>query len=322
MGYRYNKCGIYRIYFIGSNKSYIGLSKGFKGRRNQHLRELKKGTHFNIYLQRAFNKYGENNFRIELIEECDESELMQKEKYYIEIHDSFKNGFNLTTGGENCNLSDDVKKRISEKHKGKIVKEETRQKLRQINLGKKHSPETYAKLKEIYKNRVLTDEQRQKIIKATSYRRSEETKEKMSKSRIGYNISDNAKLKLTAFNLKRIRPNSLIEIKNEKVYIDGYEYIKGKRIPPEQEIFEKEKAIRKAEGIKKRAKSMTGRKFNLESKQKISKALKGKKRTPEQNKANSERQKGIKRSEEFKQKLRDYHKRKREKLWDVSQHLL
>ena len=104
----------------------------------------------------------------------------------------------------------------------------------------------------------------------------------------------------------------MIEIKNEKVYIDGYEYVKGKRIPPEQEIFEKEKAIRKAEGIKKRVKSMTGRKASLETRQKISKALKGRKMTPEQNKANSERQKGIKRSEEFKQKLRDYYKRKRE----------
>ena len=319
MGYRYNKCGIYRIYFIGSNKSYIGLSKGFKGRKIQHLRELKKGTHFNIHLQRAFKKYGEDNVRIELIEECDKTELTQKEKYYIEIFDSFKNGFNLTTGGENCNISDDVKKRISEKHKGKIVKEETRQKLRQINLGKKKSPETCAKLKETLKNIILTDEQRQKIIKAVSYKRSAETKIKMSKSRIGYNITDNAKLKLTAFNLKRTRPNSLIEIKNDKVYIDGFEYIKGKRIPPEQELFEKEKAIRKAEGIKKRAKSMTGRKASQETRQKISKANKGLKRTSEQNKANSERQKGIKRSEEFKQKLKDYNKRKREKAWVANQ---
>ena len=238
---------------------------------------------------------------------------------YIETYDSFKNGYNLTTGGENCNISDDVKKRISEKHKGKIVKEETRQKLREINLGRKHSPETYAKLKEIYKNRVLTDEQRQKIIKANSYKRSAETREKMSKAMIGKAIDDKTKLKLTAFNLKRIRPNSLIEIKKEKVYIDGFEYIKGKRIPPEQELFEKEKAKRKVEGIEKRRIATTGKKRTKECKQKISKANKVLKRTPEQNKANSERQKGIKRSEEFKQKLKDYHKRKREKAWVGSQ---
>jgi group I intron endonuclease len=319
MGYRYNKCGIYRIYFIGSNKSYIGLSKGFKGRRVQHLRELRKGTHFNIYLQRAFNKYGENNFRIELIEECYKTELTQKEKHYIEIYDSFKNGYNLTTGGENCNISDDVKKRISEKHKGKIIKEETRQKLRQINLGKSLTKEHKNKISIANKYRVFTDEQRQKIIKAVSYKRSKETKEKMSKAMIGKDIDYKTKLKLAAFNLKRTRPNSLIEIKNEKVYIDGYEYIQGKRTPPEQEIFEKEKLIRKAEGIKKRVKSMTGRKASQETRQKISKALKGRKMTPEQNKANSERQKGIKRSEEFKQKLRDYNKRKREKAWVGSQ---
>jgi Txe/YoeB family toxin of Txe-Axe toxin-antitoxin module len=43
---------------------------------------------------------------------------------------------------------------------------------------------------------------------------------------------------------------------------------------------------------------------------KISNALKGKKRTEEQKLANSNRLKGIKKSEEFKQKLRDYYKRK------------
>lgn len=319
MGYANDKCGIYRIYFTGSSKSYIGLTKGFKARRAQHLQKLRLNSHFNIYLQRAFNLYGEDSFQIELIEECDKSELDIKEKEYIKIYDSLKNGFNLTTGGEHCNLSEDVKSRISVKHKGKIVKEETREKLRNINLGKKHSQKTKDKLSELSRDRVLTPEQIGKIVKAVSYKRNQETKDKMSESRLGYKIADSAKLKLRAFNLKRKRPDSVIEIKNGKVFIDGYEYIKGKRIPPEQEIFLKEQARRKAEGNEKRSKSLTGQKRTKEQKEKISKALKGLKRTPEQNRANSERQKGKKQSEEFRQKLRDYYQRKREKLWVESQ---
>jgi|GEM_PF-3174999 len=312
MGYANNKCGIYRIYFIDSDKSYIGLSKGFKSRRVQHLRVLKQGNHYNIHLQRAFNKYGEDNFRIELIEECDKTELKQKEKEYIKIYDSFDNGYNLTTGGEDCNLSDDVKKRISEKHKGKIVKEETRKKLRDINLGKKLTQKTKDKISKLNKDRVLTNEQKEKMSKGGSIMRTQATKDKMSKRRLGYKISSNAKLKLAAYNLKRTRPHSFIEIKNDKVYIDGYEYVKGKRTPLEQEIFLKEKQKRKIEGIEKRKISLIGKKRTQEQKEKISKSLKGLKRTPEQNLANSLRQKGIKRSEEFKQKLRDYHKRKKE----------
>lgn len=322
MGYTNNKCGIYRIYFIGSNKSYIGLTNGFKGRKGQHLRMLKDNKHFNIHLQRAFSKYGQDNFRIELIEECNKSELSEKEKYYIKFYDSFENGFNLTTGGEHFNLSQEVKKRISEKHKGKIIKEETIRKLRQINLGKKHSKETKDKISIANKSRLITNEQKEKMSKAASYHRSIETRDKMSKSRIGFKISDEAKLKLAAFNLKRVRPNNLIEIKNGKVFIDGYEYIKGKRTPLEQEIFEIEKAKRKSDGIEKRKIALTGKKRSKEQKEKISKSLKGLKRTPEQNLANSQRQKGIKRSDEFKKKLRDYHKRKKEQLWRGSQNCL
>jgi group I intron endonuclease len=313
MGYTNNKCGIYRIFLIGSDKTYIGLTKGFSGRKYQHIRILRLNNHFNFHLQRAFNKYGENNYRIELIEECDANELSEKEKHYIKIYDAFENGYNLTTGGEKCNISEEVKKRISEKNKGKILKEETKQKLREINFGKKQSQETKNKISKYIKNRVLTNEQIKKMSEGGMSIRTEATKQKMSKSRIGYKITNATKLKLIAYNLKRTRPNNKIEIKNGDVYIDDYKYVKGKRTPLEQDIFLREKEKRKVKGIEKARKSQTGQKRSIETKEKISKALKGKKRTLEQNKANSERQKGIKRSEEFKQKLRDYYIRKKEK---------
>jgi group I intron endonuclease len=319
MGYTNNKCGVYRIHFIGIDKSYIGLTKGFKGRRSQHLRMLIHNKHFNIHLQRAFNKYGKDNFIIELIEECDKKDLSEKEKYYIKMYNSFKNGYNLTTGGEDCNLSEDVKKRISEKHKGKIVKPETREKLRIINLGKKYSEESKKKHSDFFKQNPFTVEQKQIMSKAASYKRSDETIKKMSDAAKGKVLSIATKNKLIIHNLKKIRPNSIFEIVDEKVFVDGYQYIKGKRNPLEQEIFFKEKQKRKIEGIEKRRVALTGKKRTQEQKEKISKSLKGLKRTPEQILANSQRQKGIKKSEEFKQKLRDFNKRKKEKLWVVSQ---
>jgi hypothetical protein len=189
-------------------------------------------------------------------------------------------------------------------------------------LGKKHSQKTKDKISKSNKNRLLTNEQKEKMSKGASYKRSKITIEKMSKRMIGSKISINTKLKLAAYNLKRTRPNSIIEIKNGKVYIDEYEYIKGQKTLLEQKIFEKEKAIRKEIGNDKRRLAMTGKVLTDERKEKISKSLKGLKRTPEQNLANSQRQKGIKRSEEFKQKLIDFNKRKKEKLWVVSQNFL
>lgn len=319
MAYANKICGIYKISLKGCDKLYIGLTKNFEQRKSKHIRSLKENKHYNIYLQRAFIKYGDDSFSIEIIEECKESELNEKEQYYIKKFNSFNSGFNLTSGGERFLLSNDVKKRISEKHKGKILKESTKQKLREINLGKKMSLEAKAKISFANNNRILTDEQITKMSKAASYERSQDTKNKMSKSRIGFQINDEAKLKITVYNLKRTRLNSVIIIKNGKVYIDDFEYIKGKRTPPEQEKFLKEKEIRLKNGWVKAAISRTGTVVSQETRDKISKARKGWKMTEEQRVANSERQKGKKQSEDFKQKLRDYYKRKREGKWDASQ---
>lgn len=50
-------------------------------------------------------KYGINNFKYEIIEECSEDELNEKEQYYIKLYDSYiygnhHNGYNLSPGGE------------------------------------------------------------------------------------------------------------------------------------------------------------------------------------------------------------------------------
>lgn len=50
-------------------------------------------------------KYGIENFIIELIEECKNEDLDEKEKYYIKkfhsfLGDEFCNGYNMTIGGE------------------------------------------------------------------------------------------------------------------------------------------------------------------------------------------------------------------------------
>ena len=54
--------GIYEIHNIANNKRYIGKSVDVTKRLKQHKNKLKKNIHSNVYLQRAWNVYSEQNF--------------------------------------------------------------------------------------------------------------------------------------------------------------------------------------------------------------------------------------------------------------------
>jgi hypothetical protein len=77
-------------------------------------------------------KYGQDNFTIELIEECDLDMIYETEKKYVESYDSYNNGLNSTFGGEGClgyTHSPEIRQKISENtkngnsHKGKTYEE-------------------------------------------------------------------------------------------------------------------------------------------------------------------------------------------------------
>lgn len=99
-------CGIYKITNKLNNKSYIGLSKQIEVRWEQHKKRYldKNDKEYNKVLYRAFRKYDLNNFKFEIIEECDEEQLKEREIYWISYYDSFTNGYNETPGGDVGNL--------------------------------------------------------------------------------------------------------------------------------------------------------------------------------------------------------------------------
>jgi len=66
-------CGIYRIVVRRPNfspKYYIGQSIHIVARRATHFRDLRRGSHKNEMLQRAFAKYGEKAFSFEILLVC------------------------------------------------------------------------------------------------------------------------------------------------------------------------------------------------------------------------------------------------------------
>ncbi len=58
---------IYEIVNKINNKRYIGKTQDFNKRKNRHLNDLKHNRHHCIHLQRAWNKYGEENFYFNII---------------------------------------------------------------------------------------------------------------------------------------------------------------------------------------------------------------------------------------------------------------
>lgn len=108
---------IYKITNLITNKMYIGQTRshylnkgkyrpfGHIGRFKSHISESKNINKYNAcrYLNSAFNKYGIENFKCELIVNCEINELDNYEKKYIyDLNTRFPNGYNLTNGGQKC----------------------------------------------------------------------------------------------------------------------------------------------------------------------------------------------------------------------------
>ena len=90
---------IYKVTNNINGKVYIGQSifqieKRFK----EHLADSKKSSRCHRPFYDAINKYGQENFSIELIEEIDNNKLNEREKYWITFYDSKSYGLNERNG--------------------------------------------------------------------------------------------------------------------------------------------------------------------------------------------------------------------------------
>lgn len=161
------KSGIYCIENLINGKKYIGQSVNIEARWCKHKSELNNNIHFNDYLQKSWNKYGEDNFKFYVLEFCDINKLDKLEVYYIDLYQTLnrQNGYNLTSGGAfNKKYSDETRLKISLSLKGHEVSAETRIKISKNHAdisgknngmyGKRHTEEAKNKVSQANKGRI------------------------------------------------------------------------------------------------------------------------------------------------------------------------
>ena len=183
--------GIYKI-TSPSNRIYIGQSTNISKRFHHYLKL--QNCNGQIKLYNSFLKYGVDKHLFEIICECANIELNEKERYYQDLYSAVKNGLNLmltkcdSKSGEMSNESK-MKMRLThlgEKNImfGKTHTKEAREEISKTHLGRKLSDEHKIKIKQnhICHNRgiKMTQEQKNKISKTkTGIRMTEENKEKI-----------------------------------------------------------------------------------------------------------------------------------------------
>lgn len=91
----------YKITNIKNGSFYIGITTNFKKRKYQHLYNLQNQLHLNYKMQKDFDAYGIDNFKIEVIDEFEGSvtEGYQKEYELIQLYHA-TNSYNILEGGQ------------------------------------------------------------------------------------------------------------------------------------------------------------------------------------------------------------------------------
>lgn len=122
--------GIYKI-TSPNGRIYIGQSINIEKRWKSYKTLMNSKKQIKLY--RSFNKYGYENHIFEIIEECNEINLNNRERYYQNLYDVInKNGLNCILTETNILpriFSEELKLKISNSMKGKIKSLESKNKI-------------------------------------------------------------------------------------------------------------------------------------------------------------------------------------------------
>ncbi|MFA5767846.1 MAG: GIY-YIG nuclease family protein [Candidatus Paceibacterota bacterium] len=146
--------GVYGFRNKETNKWYVGQSLNIPDRWSRY-RKLRCKSQRKWY--NALVKYGYDGFEATILEQCDASQLDEREAFWVKEKDSVKNGYNIREGGSSRKHSEETKQLIRAKRALQVIpprSEEAKEAMRQWNAqywathehplkGKKNATRTY-----------------------------------------------------------------------------------------------------------------------------------------------------------------------------------
>ena len=198
--------GVYCWRSLRDGKVYVGSAAvSFDNRRRDHLKMLKKGNHHSIHFQRAWFKYGQENFVFEVLKRCSPRKCLYWEQVFIDRNKSFycKYGYNrCPTAGSSLGI-----KRTKEQKaqmRGRPCSAETRRKLSLAFSKRRHSEVTKKRIGRKHRGKVISEDHKRRISLAKLGKKlSVAHRRAISKGHIGLKNSPEAIAKIVAFHKGR-----------------------------------------------------------------------------------------------------------------------
>lgn len=241
--------GTYKIVNKLDSKMYYGSSEDVYDRIKRHKKDLRKNIHHNIYLQRAFNKYGETNFDFLLDIVCQTvPEARNEEQNVLDTHPNLYNIGLMASGGDNLSnhpnreeiinrITESVRKRYENMTENEKKEKYGRPGDKNPMYGRTHTEEVRQKLSDFHKGNKhalgikWTDEQKKKLSQVASLRIGEKN------PFYGKAHLEETKKYLSEKNKGKLPPNLRPVIINKKEYISVTEAARQLNVCPATIIY-------------------------------------------------------------------------------------
>jgi group I intron endonuclease len=199
---------IYKITNTINNKCYIGVTTKMNPyeRWKAHKSAIKNGKGCPM-LMKAFNKYGEEAFKFEILIICFDDDVFYYEEDYIKKYNSMSPfGYNVATGGKSGKNflgkkhSEETKKKIGIKSSERFTNQEVRERARQIGIENSKKINMSKILRNSEKWKKVVQEGR---IGGKNIIRTQEVKEKISNGLKRYYQDNNSPINRPTLNREK-----------------------------------------------------------------------------------------------------------------------
>lgn|SRR5216684_260486 len=291
--------GIYKITCTANKRIYIGSAVNLRERKRAHFSALRHNRHGNQHLQRAWNKYGEQAFTFEVLEQVLPIALTAREQYWLNKLKPFdRKGFNIareagsTLGVE---MSPETRAKISQANLGYKHTPESSERKRQAMLGNKHgigknlgnkhalghshpqTPETREKIRQGHLGKKNTLEHNEKVRQANLGKKlSPEHRAKIGQAHLGSKRSLETRERIRQGNLNRSP-----EARAKAIEASRQANLGRKHTPEQIEKNRQAQLNRSPESNEKFSQVNLGRKHTTEARANMGRSHLGYKHTPE-----------------------------------------